>query len=104
MDPGLLLNKLMSFGVSHPLVELLLSYLVDRIQYIQVNGFVSDRYVASYRVPQGSNLRPFNIFINYIIYIIHTNYLLYANDLKIFNVISNISDCERSSLNLERVV
>lgn len=73
------------------------SYLCNRSQYIQLHEFKSVNYIATSDVPQGSNLGPlfFNMFINNIVNVININYLLYADDVKIYASINGLVNCER---------
>jgi Reverse transcriptase (RNA-dependent DNA polymerase) len=105
LDHNILLIKLASFGLSPSLIELFKSYFHNRSQYVQLNGFKSGNYFATSGIPQGSNLGPllFNIFINDISDVIDVNYLLYADDLKIYTTIQTITDCERLQANLNQV-
>jgi Reverse transcriptase (RNA-dependent DNA polymerase) len=105
LDHGILLQKLSTFGLSHQLLQLFVSYLQNRQQYVFYKGFKSVEYTATSGVPQGSILGPllFNVFINDIIDVIDVNCLLYADDLKIFTYISSVDDCEKLSLSLMNV-
>lgn len=70
------------------------------------NGFKSAEYVATSGVPQGSVLGPlfFIIFINDIVDgLDNVNYLMYADDLKLFSKINSIDDCIRLQKNLDKV-
>lgn len=106
LDHGILLQKLSAFGLSDQLVMLFRSYLTDRTQYVQLNGFKSVKYLATSGVPQGSNLGPllFNLYMNDIVDVMDVNFLLYADDLKIYAAVRDLVDCERLSANLSRIV
>lgn len=95
MDHGILLSKLASFGFSPPLLIFFKSYLVNRNQYVQHLGYKSESFASLSGVPQGSVLGPmlFNIFVNDIMLDLQCPVLMYADDLKIFNNIADISDC-----------
>lgn len=82
IDHGLLLQNLSTFGTSKSLIALFKCYFLNRIQYVQLNGFNSDMYFASSGIPQGSNLGSllFNSFLNDITEVKSVNYLLYADD------------------------
>lgn len=102
-----LLSKLNYYGLSNPLVKFFSSYLHNRIQYVSYCGFSSSEFRALSGVPQGSNLGPllFTLFINNISEcIINCNYLLYADDLKLFRTINNVSDCLKIQEDVDRLV
>ena len=69
--------------------------IVNRSQYVYYQGFKPVSFVSLLGVPQGSVLGPFlfNIFINHIVLDLYCPFLKYADDLKIFNDITDISDC-----------
>lgn len=105
LDHNILLKKLTLFGLSPALVMLFVSYLSRRKQYVVFGGFKSVEYLATSGVPQGSVLGPllFNIFINDILTDLNVNCLLYADDLKIFEMVRSSEDCERIQRNLDKI-
>ena len=105
LDQGILLQKLFNFGFSKELLELFNSYFYNRRQYVALNGHRSVDYSVTSGVPQGSILGPllFNIFINDICKVLEVECLLYADDLKVFSRIANLSDCHRLQRNLDLV-
>jgi len=94
----ILLKKLSAeFGFQESLVSFFSSYLQFRKQRVVVKGFYSDYFVSTSGVPQGSNLGPllFLLFINSVAKEIRNcNILMYADDLKLYSKINNVSDSE----------
>ena len=104
---NILLARLAEVGVSGTLLDWIQSYLTGRSQFVQIQGFCSDRFAPTSGVPQGSHLGPlfFIVYINKIRSCFqHCNILLYADDLKIFNRIHSISDCMNVQADLNRFV
>lgn len=66
VDHGILMSKLRCYGVGGVALQLLASYLEDRMQLVTVGGAKSDMRQMSHGVPQGSVLGPllFLIYIN----------------------------------------
>lgn len=66
MDYRIFLNKIGKFGLSYDIIDLVASYLSNRIHTVFYNGFQSFKYVSIEVVPQGYNmgLFPFLIFNN----------------------------------------
>lgn len=84
-----------SIGLCNVFVNWIRSYLTNRIQYVVINGYQSKPITVYSGVPQGSHLGPllFNIFINDIVKVVkYSKCLLYADDLKLFKIISGIHD------------
>jgi len=89
----ILTNKLSSYGVGGSLLNWLSSFVTDRFQIIKFKNSFSRVIRVSSGVPQGSHLGPllFNIFINDISNVFkHSNFLLYADDLKIFRQVKTV--------------
>jgi hypothetical protein len=92
----LLFCELKDFGVSSRYVTWFQNYLSFRISFFRIGKFSSYSSVLSV-VPQGSTLGPllFNIFINDICAKIHwSNFLSFADDLKLYHAIKSAEDCK----------
>lgn len=94
VDHEILLKKLDEYGITGNALNWIGSYLSGRRLQVRINEHVSDEYFATSGVPQGSHLGPilFNIFVNDIGRNFQSDYLLYADDLKIFRMITSIRD------------
>nr|CAI5866027.1 unnamed protein product [Callosobruchus analis] len=90
-----IIDKLQLFGFSERLLNFFSSYLNERLQYVSYNGFKSHSYIVTSGVPQGANLGPllFLYFINDLSNILTCHKLLFADDLKIYSQINDITDC-----------
>ena len=64
-----LLNKLRNCGIRGNVLNLLKSYLTDRVQYVKIDNYISSPNSVKYGVPQGSVLGP-------ILFILYINHLL----------------------------
>lgn len=102
-----LIERLAGVGVSAGLLEWVWSYICNRKQVAVVNGYYSEPFISTSGVPQGSHLGPL-LFIIYINSIkdcfINTKFLLYADDLKIFRTINDLSDCQKLQDDLDRLL
>ncbi|CAH2092484.1 unnamed protein product [Euphydryas editha] len=65
VDHGILLSKLEYYGVNDKALDLIASYLSNRIQHVSINGTKSSGSVLKMGVPQGLILGPF-LFLIYI--------------------------------------
>ncbi|KAH0817019.1 hypothetical protein GEV33_005772 [Tenebrio molitor] len=105
VDHKLLLTKLDSFGFSDNLIQLIASYLSDRALFVQYRGFSSGLFQQLSGVPQGSVLGPlfFVIFSNDMTDLLDVPFQLYADDLKIYNVIETDEDCLKLQRNIDLI-
>ena len=89
------MQKLCHYGFSNCLLDLFKFYLLGREQYVKYRGFISKVIRPTSGVPQGSNLGPllFLLFINDIVDTIPSEKLLFADDVKLFQIIRSIDDC-----------
>lgn len=96
IDHNILLHKLSAVGVCGPMLEWFKSYVCDREYSVSVAGSFSEPFLSISGVPQGSHLGPL-LFIVYINDIgdcfKNTDFLFYADDLKLFKKIHNFNDC-----------
>lgn len=95
VDHVILLTKLQCLGIHGDLLRWVKSYLSNRSQAVVMGGYRSDYVVISSGVPQGSHLGPlfYNAYIFDICkYIKHSNYILYADDKKIYMRIKSFND------------
>lgn len=91
----ILVQKLKKFGINGSLLKWLSSYLQERVQRVKFNDHLSETIIVHSGVPQGSHLGPvlFNVFINDLTEQIKSSrYLMYADDVKIFNTINSEQD------------
>ena len=100
----ILLSKLKYYGIQENALQLLISYLKDRSQYVQLDNVESSSHAVICGIPQGSVLGPllFNIYINDITEAsTKFDFIMYADDttltstLKNFGKISEVAGLER---------
>ena len=99
-----MLHKLSLWGFGWPLLTWIESYLLGRNQIVKVSNSLSSPISVTSGVPQGSHLGPllFNIFSNDIAETLsNTNFLLYADDLKLYRVILGLDDAVSMQTDLE---
>ena len=106
VDHSILLNKIAFNGIRGNLLRWFCSYISNRIQTVVSNGYKSDSFLATSGVPQGSILGPlmFILYINDICNCFqNSNFLLYADDLKVFRTIKNTVDSSLLQEDLNRL-
>ena len=99
----ILLDKMSFYGVNGVAKKLLKSYLTQRQQIVEYNGFQSDSLEIKTGIPQGSVLGPFlfSVYINDMPLCTDMfNMIMYADDTTLFCDINSIPDDEHS-LNAE---
>ena len=89
-----LLSKLHSYGISPQLIDWCRSFLLNRKQQVCVCGEYSKWHDVALGIPQGSVLGPlmFVIYINDLPEAVNCDMYLFADDTKIFNIISDKKD------------
>lgn len=89
-----LLKKLIGYGVSQKVVNLIEDFLSNRCQRVIVNGEMSETYPVISGIPQGSVLGPilFVVYINDLPEIPTSSSPLFADDTKLYRRIRNEED------------
>ncbi|CAG9138363.1 unnamed protein product [Plutella xylostella] len=106
VDHVILLRKLRHLGIHGDLLRWVESYLSNRSQAVVVGGYKSDFVQIPSGVPQGSHLGPlfYNVYL-YDIYtcFLHSKFLMYADDTKIFLDIKTEANCHNLQADLNRL-
>lgn len=102
---SILIKKLYKIGFHSSLLKWIDSYLSGRRCIVCIDNWFSASYIATSGVPQGSVLGPllFILFVNDVCEIFSfCKCLLYADDIKLFSVVSNRYDmqCLQEDLNV----
>lgn len=106
VDHKILLDKIAFNGIRGNLWRWFKSYVTNRTQKVVINGYESETVTVTSGVPQGSILGPllFILFINDIKNCFkHSHFLCYADDLKIYRKINNLSDHQLFQKDLDRL-
>ena len=100
-----LMNKLTAYSIENPIFQWIESFLSDRKQQVSVNNERSSWSKVTSRIPQGSVLGPllFVIFINDLPNLVDSDVYLFADDTKIFNIISKQQDIEQLQSDLYKL-
>lgn len=95
VDHDILIHKLKLYGIAGNLLDWFNCYLRNRPIRVSFLGSNSRVFIPGSGVPQGSILGPllFNIFINDLGTLFKSQYLFYADDLKLFSRVRSIDDC-----------
>ena len=100
---GIFLEKMSYYGVNGVTKNSLQSYLAQKQQVVDFNGFITDTLEIKTAVPQGSVLGPFffSVYINDLPSCTDLfNMIMYADDTTLFGDISG-TPADEYSLNLE---
>ena len=99
-----LIHKLDSMGIKGSVLLWISDFLNDRIQRVRVNGSYSTWKKVTSGVPQGSILGPllFLAFINDLPMNLCTNINLFADDSKLYSIVSNSIDVARLQHDIDR--
>lgn len=86
VDHFILKSKLNHTGFRGKIYNYLASYISNRMQYVQIGGYKSEKLIITKGVPQGSMIGPllFNIFINDIVAAAGVDSVLFADDAAFF--------------------
>lgn len=106
VNHSVLLRRLAEVGVCGSLFRWAKSYILKRSQFVCINGQKSRQFFSTSGVPQGSHLGPlfFIIYLNNMSSCFrYTQFLVYADDLKIFLRINSVEDCIRFQEDLDRL-
>lgn len=93
---SILLLKMLIIGVNNKFMKWLTSSLSGRVQFVKIGNIISKAIQVTSGVGQGTHIgaKLFLLFINDIdLFISIAKILLYADDLKLFMIISNLIDC-----------
>lgn len=104
----LLLYKLKAlYGIHDPLLSCLSHYLKNRSQYVKMGNSVSDSLAVTSGVGQGTHSGPvlFSLFVNDVKLVFkHCEFLLFADDCKIYSAIKESGDRYKVQCDLNNFV
>jgi hypothetical protein len=95
IDHDILLGKLCAYGLMGPMLQWIKSYLSDRYLIVKFSSAKSHPFRVTSGVPQGSLLGPllFNVYLNDVSRVIDSHHLLFADDMKLFSIVTSEEDC-----------
>lgn len=106
VNHNLLIYKLSKLGLSGCTLKWIYSFLSNRELQVRIKGNLSDSFVATSGVPQGSHLGPllFILFINDVCNELSVaTVLIFADDIKVFARVSNLYDQVCLQKDLEKI-
>lgn len=88
------------------LTKWVLAYLINRSASVRLGTTLSDPFVITSGVPQGSHLGPllFILFVNDLCSELKSSKVMYADDLKIFRVINSPVDCCALQMDIDKIL
>jgi len=91
-----LIGKLEAYGIEGNILNWINAFLTNRSQVVQVNGVNSKPASAISGIPQGSVLGPllFVVYINNLLDNLHSTWLLFTDDTKLFRKITSEADAK----------
>ncbi|CAH8529971.1 unnamed protein product [Dicrocoelium dendriticum] len=104
LDHRILLHKLRGYGIGDPVLGWIANFLTQRQLNVRVRSSMSDPIDVQCGVPQGSVLGPrlFLTFINDLASVLQSNFLLFADDVKIWHDIRTEDDHTTLQSDLDR--
>ena len=89
-----LLRKLEAYGIQGNILNWIKAFLIGRTQEVTINGTISEAVSVLSGIPQGTVLGPvlFIIYINDLLENISSTGLMFADDTKIFRLITSRND------------
>ena len=101
-----LINKLELWGFPKTVISWFNSFLTERIQRVKLAHTTSKAISVHSGVPQGSHCGPllFLIFINDIVNNLSNSCLLFADDVKLFRIITSVDDCLKLQKDLNNIL
>lgn len=102
----ILIGKLIEFGLGPRTVKWISSFLSDRRNYVEIDGVKSRQFNSWSGVGAGTTLGPllFLVFINDIgQHIKYSDFLLFADDIKIYAEIGSLMDTRKLQVDIDNV-